>query len=619
MCGIAGIAPFENSEDKKTITEIVKNIQHRGPDQEIIFQNNLGIFGFVRLKIIDMSSKSNQPFVSKNKKIQIIYNGEIYNYKKLRKKYFSDIGFNSAGDGEILLHLYEKFGIEFIEKIKGMFSICIIDENINKIFLIRDRFGIKPLYYHLNKLNNKIYFCSEINSLAQLKDYNKEINPSEAYKFFQQGLINSSSETWFKNIYQVKPSHFLEYSKSGIKETKYYFIEKHIDENADKKTFKDYMEKFKSNLQKSFIEHNQFDVKAGIHLSGGVDSAVLAAMSNYNKKNYNSYTFDFENKDYSELEFAKTITESTNLKNYSTILKDKNISDYLIKVIEREYEPFSSLRVLSTHHLYDTFNKDCKVIFDGAGGDELGAGYSYHMIPWYLDLQKNKRSKKNKTRFYKYINTIKNKTINSSQFIKGSFSYFRNPGGTTIDGSTYKNQKIFNPEFLNKDFELKFNKPFKSYLRNAQYADLYYLKLPRSLKYADRASMNNSMETRVPFLDHEVVECSLQIPSEYKNLLGQQRIIMKYPYRKYVNKKVLYLNKRTIADPQSEWLKGPLKNLMLDTINSSSFNNNEFFNKGEVQNYYDNFLKFPKHFNSFLIFQILVSEIWTKKILKKSL
>jgi asparagine synthase (glutamine-hydrolysing) len=618
MCGIAGIAPLNSEKDKIDIIKIINKIKHRGPDQEIIFSNGLGIFGFVRLKIIDMSSKSNQPFLSKNKKIQVIYNGEIYNFKQL-KKYFSSNIFRSNGDGEVLLHLYEKFGINFLKKIKGMFSICIIDENINKIFLIRDRFGIKPLYYYINDDLNKIYFCSEINSISELLGNKNKINSSEAFKFFQQGLVNSNEETWFKNIKQVKASHYIEYSKNSIKERKYYYIENSVDEENESKSFKACILDFKTKLQESFIEHNQFDVKAGIHLSGGVDSAVLAAMSNYNKKNYNSYTFDFENKQYSELDFAKIISESANLKNYSSILTENNLSNYLLKVIEREHEPFSSLRVLSQHNLYDTFKNDCKVIIDGSGGDEVGAGYSYHMIPWYLDVQKSFKKEKNKKRFCKYIDLVKNNTINTNQFIKGAFSYFRNPGSATIDGSIYGNNKLFNKDFLKIDKHLNFNKPFKSHLRNAQYADLFYLKLPRSLKYADRASMYNSIETRVPFLDHEVVESSLQIPSKFKFLNGQQRIIMKYPFRNYVNKKTLYLNKRTIADPQSDWLKGPLKNLILDTFNSKSFNSSGFFIKDEVIKYYNNFIKYPLHFNSFLLFQILISEIWYKDILKKKL
>ena len=616
MCGIAGIVPFNKNQDKLSIESMVDQILHRGPDQRKIFKNSLGIFGFVRLNIIDLSTKSNQPFLSRDKKIQIIYNGEIYNYKSLKENYFKNTQFKSNGDGEVLIHLYEKYGIKFLDKIKGMFSICIIDENLKKIYLIRDRFGIKPLYYRYEKKINKLFFCSEISPLANTKSFNKRINIGEAHKFLNQGLVNSNNETWFKDIYQVKAAHYIEFSNNKILEKKYYQIEDFIDEEKEN-TFKEDMIKFKNKLQNSFTEHNQFDVEAGIHLSGGVDSAVLAAISNFNNKTYKSFTFDFNDKKYSELKYAQLISKSSNLKNYSTILDEKYLGDYLSKVLKREYEPFSSLRVLSQHNLYDKYKDKCKVVLDGSGGDEVGAGYSYHIIPWYLDIQKQKRSKKNKFKFFKYLDLIKNETINNEQFIKGAFSYMKSPGGATIDGSKYKNNKIFDGKFLEMSHKLEISKPFKSHLRNSQYADLFYLKLPRSLKYADRASMYNSVETRVPFLDHEVVECSLQIPSKFKLLRGQQRIIMKYPFRNYVNKKVLFLNKRTIADPQSKWLKGPLKTIFLDLINSNSFNSHGIFNKKEVIKYYNNFLKYEKHFNSFLIFQILITELWATQILKK--
>ena len=619
MCGISGIASFNTSVDEADVVSMVQKIKHRGPDQEKIFKNQMGIFGFVRLKIIDISDRSNQPFLSENKKIQIIYNGEIYNYKNLKEQYFPNKNFKSSGDGEVLIYLYEKYGIEFVNKVKGMFSICIIDENIKKIYLVRDRFGIKPLYYHYDSFKKTLYFCSEIKGIVELKNINTQINDKEAFKFFNQGLINSSGETWFKNIFQVKPSHFIEYSNDKIIEKKYYFLENQIDEKQDEKkiSFKTYMNDFKEKLQESFKEHNQFDVKAGIHLSGGVDSAVLAAMSNYNNKEYNSYTFDFEQEKFSELKYAKQITDSTNLKNYSSILKEKDLPYYLLKVIGREYEPFSSLRVLSQHHLYDTYKDDCRVILDGNGGDEIGAGYNYQMIPWYLDLQRKKHTIRNKNRFLKYIDLVKNDSIDKNQFIRGSFSYFRSPGSATIDGSYYKNNLLFNNDFMSKNYNQKINKPFKSYLRNTQYADLYYLKLQRSLKYVDRASMYNSIEARVPFLDHKVVEAAFQIPSKFKVLNGQQRIIQKYPYKNYVKQESLYLNKRSIADPQSYWLKGTLKDMAYDTIYSSSFNQCGFFNTKEVKKYFDLFLKAKTHFNSFLLFQILISEVWYKNVLNK--
>ena len=615
MCGIAGILSEQNKDTEQQVDKMLNTIEHRGPDQKKIFSNKLGSFGFVRLKIIDLSDKSNQPFISKDQKVKIIFNGEIYNYKELKNQYFKEDTFKSDGDGEILLHLYLKYGINFLEKIKGMFAIAIIDEKLNKVFLVRDRFGIKPLYYTYSK--NTLYFCSEISGIRESKTNNFNFNLNEMHRYFKQGLINSSDETWFKNINQVPPGNFLIYSKNlGIKKVKYYKIEDHVDEDLDnnKTSFKKYINEFENRMHHSFDEHNNYDVEAGVHLSGGVDSAVLAALINKKKLKMNSYTFDFEKKEYSEAYYAEKISNTAKLQNFKSILKECDLEKYLTKVLHREYEPFSSLRILSQHNLYDKFKNKAKVILDGSGGDEIGAGYSYYMIPWYLDLLKDKKKDKLKKTFFRALPHVLNKTLNNSEFIKGSFNLFRNPGSATIDGSSYMNYDIFSEDFLKTENKLNIEKPFKSHLRNAQYSDLYYLKLPRSLRYIDRASMHNSIEARVPLLDHKLVEYALQIPSRYKFLNNQQRIIMKYPVKKLINKDILYQNKRTIADPQSIWLKTVLKDLFYDTINSRSFNHHGIFNKSNLIKYFEKMTKQKNHFNSFLIFQVLICELWFQKI-----
>ena len=179
------------------------------------------------------------------------------------------------------------------------------------------------------------------------------------------------------------------------------------------------------------------------------------------------------------------------------------------------------------------------------------------------------------------------------------------------------NNTLFDKEFLNLKTFLNMKSPFKSNLRNAQYRDLFYLKLPRSLKYVDRSSMYNSIESRVPFLDHELVETMIEIPSKFKFLKNQQRILMKYPFQIYVNKEILYLNKRTIADPQSLWLKTIFKDFYFDTINSTKFNSSGILNSTEVKRNYEKFIKSDTHNNSFLLFQILNYESWFQNVCNK--
>ena len=305
MCGISGITNFEIKPSKKIVEAMRNKIAHRGPDFKTCWENKSNCIGFVRLAIIDLTENSNQPFYSKDKKINLFYNGEIYNFKELKEEYFPNSIFRSVGDGEVLLHLYQKFGIEFIKKVKGMYSIVICDEINNTTFLIRDRFGIKPLYYFHDKKNKELSYCSEIQGLFENNQIQKEQNYYEAYRYLKQGLVSASEETWFKNIFQTKPSHYLKFDKNGLSQKNYYSLEDNIVEyENDNKSFYFYLKSFKEKVLNSFQQHTVFDVKAGVHQSGGLDSTALVAITKI-LKNFDTYTFDYENKKFSEVKNAK--------------------------------------------------------------------------------------------------------------------------------------------------------------------------------------------------------------------------------------------------------------------------------------------------------------------------
>ena len=585
MCGISGIINFNQKINSKEVNKMNLATRHRGPDDEKIVDLKFSCLGILRLSIVDLTEMSNQPFHDKNRKVVITYNGEIYNFKDLKNKYFKNTIFKSKGDGEIILHLYKKFGINFINLIKGMFSICIIDEKYDKIFLIRDRFGIKPLYYYHDQKEKSLIFCSEIKGIVNTSLYKKEINLNEAEIYLKKGFINSTNETWFKNIYQVPAGTYISFDRNKLKKNNYYLLEEQIDEDLDNKkiTFNQTLKNIKEKMLLSYDEHKNFDVQGGLHVSGGTDSAVISALAKIFKLNDNlkTYTFTFENKKFSELEDAKVIANSCNLLSKSSLLKDSEVENYLYKVLDAEFEPFSSLRVLSQHHLYETYKKDLKVIIDGSGGDEIGAGYIYYALPWYFDILNDQRVKKEKDRFYKLANFAKNETISLQHFITGSVNQTFSPGSSTVDGSIHSGNNLMNPEFINSKSSdsFKIKKPFTSYLRNAQYADLYHLKLPRALRYVDRASMSNSIESRVPLLDHNLVEACFQAPSRFKIINNQQRALFKYNFKKQISKNILFRNKKTIADPQSFWLKNNLKKLTQDIFYDDKFDKHNFLDK----------------------------------------
>ena len=301
-------------------------------------------------------------------------------------------------------------------------------------------------------------------------------------------------------------------------------------------------------------------------------------------------------------------------------MQAKEVPTLLSDPLTVEYEPFSSMRILSQHKLYKDYKKEAKVIFDGSGGDENGAGYNYHIIPWYLDCIKSNRKINYDKRLERIILKAKNKFLKTEDFILGSIKNFLKPGFSTVDGSEFSKNGLISEDFLEKfrDYEPRYKKPFQSNLRNAQYLDLMHYKLPRCLKYIDRASMRNSIESRVPFLDHELVEACFQVPSEFKIIQNQQRIITKYSFRNLINKEYLFKNKKSIADPQSFWIFGDLYEFVIDTFSSSDFASSDIINNREVKKNLELLKKRDGHVNSFLLFQLLSIEIWIKEIINKN-
>ncbi len=617
MCGISGIINFNKKPSLKVVEAMSEKISHRGPDFKTTWSNEFSSVGFVRLAIIDLSVNSNQPFVSEDKQVSLFYNGEIYNFKELRDKYFSKKIFKSKGDGEVLLHLYNKFGIDFLDKVKGMFAIFISDNKKKTTYLIRDRFGIKPLYYSEDNKNKELTFCSEIQGIFANEQIKKEQNYFETHRYLKQGLVSSSNETWFKNIFQIKPSHYLKFDNNGIKHIQYYNLEKQIKNNIfDNKSFYYCLDEFKEKVLESFKQHTIFDVKAGIHQSGGLDSTALVAITKILNKKFDTYTFDYENKDFSEADNAKRLSDSAGFLNYTSIVKDSDLENYLNKVVEIQYEPFSSLRVVSQHQLYENFKDVSKVILDGSGGDEILGGYHYHAVAWEQDMLREKNLKRIDQRFNSI--TKNHETLNKEKFRDGAMKRLSVSGTATEDGSEYYSNDYLNIDFLKKyKSDIQIKRPFKSLLKNAQYTDFFYYKLPRSLRYVDRASMRFGVEARVPFLDHEFVELCFNLPNKYKMGFGQQRLMMKYLIRNTLDKSLIFQNKRTIADPQSHWLKTTLKDLVMDILHSTEMKNSEIFNQKEILNFYNKFLETKEHVNSFFLFQVINTMLWKKDILNR--
>ena len=611
MCGIAGIVDFSEKDNSKKVDSMLKTINFRGPDSKKIIPGSFFDIGMVRLSIIDLSEKANQPFISEDGNIITIYNGEIYNFEDLKKTYFPNHSFSSSCDGEVIPALFQKFGIDFIKKIKGMFSICIIDKAKQETYLIRDRFGIKPLYYYLDRDKKLLIFASEIQALFENK-INKLENYSETLRFFQYGLTGSTAETWFKNIYQIKAGQYLKYSRNKFYTNEYYKLEDYVFEN-DKKSTK-YFE-LENNIfeliEKSLKQHSISDQTLGLHISGGSDSSLIASACKKIGLDTECFTFDFEESEFSEVKNAKKISDILKFKHSTAKINNADLVNEFEKNVNIQYEPFTSLRVLSQNNLYEKYKNSCKVILDGCGGDEIGAGYKYQQLAWTMDMISDgyekivkKMQKKNEFLDDKIILTYLEKVSNNNSNIHE-------------DGISFERFKFLDLDRAFKDNNiLKLKKPFKSNLRNAQYHDLMYKKIPRTLRYADRASMRSSVETRLPLLDHELVEKMFSVPTKYKMINGIQRFILKRYSSKVIGKDLVFTNKKSIADPQTIWLKKYFKDYSMDILNSKSSKEDQFIDYDQCTTKFSNFFKSKNTQNSFYLFQCLSYLAWRNKVLK---
>lgn len=607
MCGIIGIYEA-NKDNSRQLLDLIQNIKHRGPDHTGIWYNENISLGNTRLKVVDLDEKSNQPFISRNKRYIMVFNGEIYNHNLLKKKF--KIFTKTQSDTEVIIELFSKIGEKTFSLLDGMFSIAIFDNQERKLYLSRDPFGIKPLYYSFK--NNKFIFCSEIKGIiSQKKKYTH--NDHSIINFVKWGGLDHSNETWYKNIKNVRPGSTLIIDKKfSISEKKYYFFSDNV---KNQKIDQDNIPlQFKTLLKKSVKDQSKTIRSIGTNLSGGVDSSILTLFLKDNKKEINTYTFGYNEKKYDERKFAKKVSSKLNLKNFTSICSSKDINKHFINTLIMEDEPFSSFRQVSHHKLYEDFKNDgSTVILEASGGDEIGAGYTGFLWPLYLDQLKKDDHNKAWSNLLSNLNLKKNNIAQISNFVNAGIENQKNYGVCTSDG-----QRIMKNSLISKSYEKKYDngppiypKDFESFLQNSQYIELFHTKLPRGLRYVDRASSGSGREARVPLLTKEIVEFCFAVPNNFKIRDGELRWFMKKSMKYITNNFINLKNKRSVADPQRDWLRKDFKKIVFELFNSRKFGNRGIFNQNEVVKNFEHFLK-KKETHSLGIFQIFITEIWLR-------
>lgn len=550
MCGFVGFIGNNNPKEKKQIIKKMSDlIAHRGPDGEGYFTNEFIAMGHRRLSIVDLKGGT-QPMYNEDKKIAIVFNGEIYNFQELKNELQKNHNFLTNCDTEVLIHGYEEWGIKkLLQKLIGMFAFVIYDANNNKVVGARDHFGIKPFYYY--KKDNNFFFGSEIKSFLAHPNFEKKVN-KKALKMFLIFQYSVHEETFFENVYKLKPGHYFEYEKEKLKIQRYFDVT-YERKNKNKENIEKELEK---TLEQSIKYHlATSDVEVGSYLSGGVDSSYVVSVARPDK----TFSVGFDIDGFDESMYAKELSELLKIKNYSKHISADEFFKALPLVEYYTDEPEANLSAVPLYYLSKLASEHVKVVLSGEGSDEMFAGYNEYYEPLSL-------------RIYAKIPLIIRQMIRN---IVKIFPHF--PGqNTLIKYGLPFDERYIGHGTLMEEWEaneilcdnLKNNetihdvlKPIydrikkQNLLTQKMYIDMHFWLPQDILLKADKMTMANSLELRVPLLDLNVFNCAKKVPLKFL-IHGKQT---KYLFRKIAHKKipVEWAQRRKLGFPVpfSKWIQ----------------------------------------------------------------
>jgi asparagine synthase (glutamine-hydrolysing) len=551
MCGILGQINKEEKIDRDSFVRMLDTMDHRGPDgRGLYFSSDSKIaLGHRRLALIDLSEKGQQPLFNEDKTIRLTVNGEIYNSPEL-KKVLQQKGhiFYSETDSEVIIHGYEEWGAEVLNKLKGMFAFGLWDEKKQQLFLARDRFGIKPLYYYND--GNHFIFSSEIKGIVKNAEIKKEIDYSSFCDYFVYRYIPSPKTIW-KNINKIPPAHYILLEKNHvIQQTEYWKL------NSGDESFgeEEAISKVNELLLNSVKEHTLSDLPVGSFLSGGYDSSAIVYYLYKLKYNTNTFSIGFENWDKSEHRYAEIVADLFNTNHTSEIIGPQELG-LVDKLVYHYDEPIADISIIPTFEVSKVASTKCKAVFSGEGADEIFSGYTWH---------RQTAAYKNLSIFFRKEDPFSVKRY-ADAMAMGLFTKKELKG--LLNNDLHRNIPEDPFWFYRKHYKEEFT-PVKRF----QYLDIKTFMGELVLTKVDRASMANSLEVRVPFLDHELVEFMFHLPESAYIREGYKKYLLYKNIEKALPENILQRSKQGFVGPDSyyqnmEWYKNILSNSKLISDN----------------------------------------------------
>lgn len=534
MCGILAIVGARGQVPN--VDCALSLLSHRGPNAAGVWVSPSGTcaLGHRRLSIIDLSDAGRQPMRSPDGRFHIVFNGEIYNYIELRDQLGGACAFKTRTDTEVLLAAYIHWGEDCLERLIGMFSFAIWDEQRRELFAARDRFGVKPLYY-ASPREAELALASEIKALHAL-GIPREPDPVAWATYLSYGLYDHQQRTFWRGIHALAPGHALRWVGGTTRIWQWYDIADRISHAYDSRPEGEVMEEYRALLEESVRLRFRSDVPVGINLSGGVDSSILLGLVHAFQgpdSAVNAFTFFTGDDRYDELPWVEQMLHRTHHPHHACLLRPEEVPELAKKVLWHQDEPFGGLPTLAYSKVFQRARElGIIVLLDGQGLDEQWAGYDYY-----------------------------------AQALEDPQAPTR-PTAAPVQGSRTPSVR---PECLVSDFSRLAEPftppaPFPDSLRNLQYRDARYTKIPRALRFNDRISMMHSTELREPFLDHRLFEIALRQPPDRKIRNGVSKRLLRQIAGDLVPARVVEAPKRPLQTPQREWLRGPLNEWAHDLI-----------------------------------------------------
>jgi len=596
MCGIVGFYS-KRSEKQNIINTQLNTLYHRGPDDSDTYMNNRIAFGHSRLAIIDINH-AQQPMKSSDNRYILIFNGEIYNYLELRQHLVSKgINFKTHSDTEVLLNMYILYGKDCLSKLNGMFAFSIYDTKNDTLFLARDHFGIKPLYYTYVK--NDFVFASEVKAILKYPgiEAQSDMQSINEYLTFQVML---KKHTLFKNIHSLEPATYMIIQNGKIKEKKRYWEFNYSIDEA--KSEEQYTSELLHLLENSLNIQTRSDVPIGSYLSGGIDSSLVSTLASQNYfGDFHTFSGGFkDSKEFDETHYAQIVHKSINSMHHEIFPTSQDFADNFEKITYHMDYPEAGPGVFSQYMVSHLASQHVKVVLGGQGGDEIFGGYTRYAIA-YLE-QALKGAIFGTAEEGKHLVTLQSIIPNMSQlknyvpllkeqFKDGLFDpmdarYFR------MMNRSHKLGEIYNHDFLQTfeqgqlldKFKQVFNHPdTKSYFNKMTHFDLKTL-LPALLHVEDRMSMAVSIESRVPILDHRIIELASKMPPAMKFSGGQTKAMLINSVKNLLPQEIINRkDKMGFPTPINNWLAGDLKEYALDILTSQQAKNRGYLNTNAIE------------------------------------